>query len=256
MIMFILPSIQLSFYLIDVVRVCIHITHYPHLAYRVFSPVLLQITQMPIAHHLPAALHTDESARLPNSIHSSIFIDCFVFDVAVVVFLFVSVSLSSFCIFDCHLTTLFYYSFIYLLIRSRKKNDFDIAGKKMNDGRGYFRYHILKLIFFYSQIWREITTNYFTIPEYDVFLIYSMCDKLKNSVESKRYLEAKEMAKAQAPPRPNEYITLLNSIELNEIVNFAAHSCDIFFHTHTLSFSYIFFLFQLNQIRINAKVQS
>lgn len=75
MIMFILPSIQLSFYLIDVVRVCIHITHYPHLAYRVFSPVLLQITQMPIAHHLPAALHTDESARLPNSIHSSIFID-------------------------------------------------------------------------------------------------------------------------------------------------------------------------------------
>lgn len=69
-----------------------------------------------------------------------------------------------------------------------------------------------------------------------------MCDKLKNSIESKRYSEAKEMAKAQAPPRPNEYITLLNSIELNEIVNFAAHSCDIYFHTHTLSFSYIFFI--------------
>lgn len=254
--MFILPSIQLSFYLIDVVRVCIHITHYPHLAYRVFSPVLLQITQMPIAHHLPAALHTDESARLPNSIHSSIFIDnlCLM-----LLLLFFSLSLFHSLLFAFSIAILQLYFITHLFIYlsdQEKKNDFDIAGKKRNDGRGYFRYHILKLIFFYSQIWREITTNYFTIPEYDVFLIYSMCDKLKNSVESKRYLEAKEMAKAQAPPRPNEYITLLNSIELNEIVNFAAHSCDIFFHTHTLSFSYIFFLFQLNQIRINAKVQS
>lgn len=239
--MFILPSIQLSFYLIDVVRVCIHITHYPHLAYRVFSPVLLQITQMPIAHHLPAALHTDESARLPNSIHSSILIDnlCLM-----LLLLFFSLSLC-FTLFFLHFR-LPSYNFILLLIylftyQIKKKKWFWYSWQKRNDGRGYFRYHILKLIFFYSRIWREITTNYFTIPEYDVFLIYSMCDKLKNSVESKRYSEAKEMAKAEAPPRPNEYITLLNSIELNEIVNFAAHSCDIYFHTHTLSFSYIFF---------------
>lgn len=109
--MFILPSIQLSFYLIDVVRVCIHITHYPHLAYRVFSPVLLQITQMPIAHHLPAALHTDESARLPNSIHSSILIDnlCLM-----LLLLFFSLSLC-FTLFFLHFR-LPSYNFILLLI--------------------------------------------------------------------------------------------------------------------------------------------